>query len=681
MAKDIYRYFRVEARELLEQLGQNVLALEAGVAIDATVARLLRLAHTLKGAARVVKLTSIADAAHAMEDVLAPIRESGAQASRGQIDALLKLHDDMGEQLKGLEQSSEAAASAGAEAACGRRGDDGLDAPLGLQADRTEVDALQDALVQAHVQVAEFQHELGRAYRAQEMAQSLRIDARRRTRSAEEPAQRVADELARQLTVFTQNMEMSLHRMDRELTQVRDKVSQLRLVPAARLFPDLQRALRDAAMALGKEATFEGLGGEVRLAPEVLAAAQRALLQMVRNALAHGIESVAQRLSLGKPLPGRVTVSVRRSGRRVQISCSDDGAGFDLAALRAEVDKRHGAAATDGLDNSALLQLLMRSGLSTAGIVNEFAGRGVGLDVVRETVEQLGGEISLDTRPGVGSTLTLSLPLSLTALDVVRAEVAGTEVAVPLEAVRQTLRIRPEDVSAGPHGGQLMVADQAIAYASLAIGLGASGPASGHRCGLVVRAGDDEVVLGVDRVIGISSVALRPLPGMMPATPLVLGISVNAPRLPVLVLDPLPLVARARSAGLPTPAVMPLARPLLVVDDSLTTRMLEQSILESAGYEVHAAVSAEDALERARRHDYALFLVDVEMPGMDGFSFVELTRADPLLRQVPALLISSRAAPEDKQRGLNAGASGYIVKSEFAQHAFLQQVRKLVQAS
>jgi two-component system chemotaxis sensor kinase CheA len=121
--------------------------------------------------------------------------------------------------------------------------------------------------------------------------------------------------------------------------------------------------------------------------------------------------------------------------------------------------------------------------------------------------------------------------------------------------------------------------------------------------------------------------------------------------------------------------------PVLVVDDSLTTRMLEQSILESAGYLVHAAVSAEDGLERARRHRYALFLVDVEMPGMDGFTFIERTRADPALREVPAILVTSRSSPEDRRRGQEVGAQGYIVKSEFAQAEFLRRVQQLVQVN
>jgi two-component system chemotaxis sensor kinase CheA len=143
-------------------------------------------------------------------------------------------------------------------------------------------------------------------------------------------------------------------------------------------------------------------------------------------------------------------------------------------------------------------------------------------------------------------------------------------------------------------------------------------------------------------------------------------------------MDPEGLLAFARAAGQRPRRAGVVRPPVLVIDDSLTTRMLEQSILESAGYTVHAAVSAEEGLERARRQAYALFLVDVEMPGMDGFSFVERTRADPQLRGVPALLISSRSSPEDRRRGLAAGASGYIVKSEFAQTEFLQKVRQLV---
>jgi two-component system chemotaxis sensor kinase CheA len=172
---------------------------------------------------------------------------------------------------------------------------------------------------------------------------------------------------------------------------------------------------------------------------------------------------------------------------------------------------------------------------------------------------------------------------------------------------------------------------------------------------------------------------LRPLPAFAPAHPAVAGASLDVEGRPQLVLDPDGLVRTAQGASVSPPVAEPARKPVLVVDDSLTTRMLEQSILESAGYQVHAAVSAEDGLEQARRQRYALFLVDVEMPGMDGFTFIERTQADPVLREVPAILVTSRNSPEDLRRGEQVGARGYIVKSEFAQADFLRRVQELVQ--
>jgi two-component system chemotaxis sensor kinase CheA len=145
------------------------------------------------------------------------------------------------------------------------------------------------------------------------------------------------------------------------------------------------------------------------------------------------------------------------------------------------------------------------------------------------------------------------------------------------------------------------------------------------------------------------------------------------------VLDPDGLVASAaRARPMASPAPRTLAAPILVIDDSLTTRMLEQSILESAGYEVDLATSAEEGMEKARRRPYRLFLVDVEMPGMDGFTFVERTRADPVLRDIPAILVTSRHAPEDRQRGADVGAAAYIVKGDFDQGRLLETLRNLV---
>jgi two-component system chemotaxis sensor kinase CheA len=183
--------------------------------------------------------------------------------------------------------------------------------------------------------------------------------------------------------------------------------------------------------------------------------------------------------------------------------------------------------------------------------------------------------------------------------------------------------------------------------------------------------------LRVDQVLGTASVVLRPLPDLVATTAAVAGASLDAEGDPQLMLDPDGLVAEAQQRG--APSIAPEAPPsILVVDDSLTTRMLEQSILESAGYDVGLANSGEEALEKARQGRYALFLVDVEMPAMDGFTFIERARADPALRGTPSILVTSRSSPEDRRRGEEVGAHGYICKGEFDQRELLERIRMLV---
>jgi len=195
---------------------------------------------------------------------------------------------------------------------------------------------------------------------------------------------------------------------------------------------------------------------------------------------------------------------------------------------------------------------------------------------------------------------------------------------------------------------------------------------------VVVRSGSALAAFGVERLLGITHVVVRPLPALAAADPVVACASIDADGSPQLMLDPAGLVAAAaRNRTLAAEVAEPARLPVLVVDDSLTTRMLEQSILESAGYEVDLASSAEEALAKAQLRRYGMFLVDVEMPGMDGFEFVTRTRADPVLRAVPAILVTSRSSPEDRRRGTEAGARGYIMKSEFDQGQLLECIREL----
>ena len=674
MAKDPYQYFRIEARELLEQLGQATLDLERGGAASAILPRLLRLAHTLKGAARVVKQAHIADHAHAIEDVLAPWRDAMHTVPRECTDDVLARLDQIAALADELTPGSDGEPSARPLA---------QEALRTVRADVAEVDELVDGIAETHAQIAGLQLRLATLVQADALAGRLQAQLIQPadSGSSRRKSQSLAEELRVLIGTCAQTSNASLARLDRELRQVRDAAEQLRLVPAGALFTMLERGARDAAQALGKRVVFEGRGGDVRLDAAVLGAVQGALLQLVRNAVAHGIEAVGERLAARKPVDGRISVDVLRRGRLVVFRCSDDGAGIDVEAVRRKAQRKGLLSETQQpLDAQTLLRLLLHGGLSTSAGVTEVSGRGIGLDVVREAAERLGGEVNVQTMHGRGTALELAVPLSLVSLDALTLEAGGTVVAIPLDAVRRALRLAPDQIARSAHGDTIVFGDCVIPYLSLSCLLNGTAAPRPNRAtsAVVVEGGGKLAAIGVDRLLATARVVLRPLPELAPANRAIAGASLDVRGDPQLVLDPEGLVGEAQCAGA-SPPLAPLTRaPVLVIDDSLTTRMLEQSILESAGYEVHAAVSAEDGLQQARLRPFALFLVDVEMPGMDGFSFIEHTRADPALRDVPAVLVTSRSSAEDRQRGKDVGARAYIVKSEFAQAEFLDRVRQLV---
>ena len=675
MAKDPYRYFRVEAADLLQQMSRAALDLDQDGTGNAAM-RLLRTAHTLKGAARVVRMAVMADQAHQVEEVLTPFREGGA-VPREQVDRVLATLDAMSAALAALappESPSEpqpGPQSGQPEprvkvAAPARRHE--TEAPRLARADVAEVATVLEGL-------GEIGNELETLRRADEGLGRLRAVSRQLGQQARAHALTPArlDALAVELQAVTEQVERTLaqgmDRARRELAATRDAAQRLRLVPVADIFHALERTARDAAHQLGKEVVFEAHGGDVRIEGAVLDAVQGALIQLVRNAVAHGIEAPAQRHAVGKPAQGTITVEVTRHGHSAHFICRDDGAGLDAAAVRRVLNERGQAA---GGDDAALFRRLLEGGTSTSGALSEIAGRGIGLNLVGEAVKQFNGEVTAESRPGQGMSVRLAMPLSLAALQVLLVEAGGAVLALPLDTVLRTLRLTASDLVHLPEGDAVVYEGEQVPL----IHLGKAAAAQRALTVVLVRRREGRIAVAVERLAGMERVVLQPLPALAPAQATVLGLYLDLEGNPCLVLDPERFDTQARRATAPGPVRE--RKPILIVDDSLTTRMLESSILESAGYAVEMAASAEEGLAMAGRQSYALFLVDVEMPGMDGFAFVERTRADARLRQTPCILVRSRNAAEDFARGREAGAADYIVKGEFDQARFLLRVAQLV---
>jgi two-component system chemotaxis sensor kinase CheA len=659
VARDPYKYFRIEARELLDGLTQGVLDLEGGASPRDAVAQLLRHAHTLKGAARVVKQARIAEAAHAMEDLLAGAAQDGQPVAREATTRVLGLVDEIAAALSGLEAPPPAPAEAAVPAP----------APAPASAIAAPV-ARPPAPEPTRLAIAETVRVEIRdmdALLASFSEAGVRVSALRQHAAGFSPDQLLA----------------GVERAERELTQLRDLAGRLRLVAASTLFAPLARATRDAADAVGRQVEFEASGGEARLEAHVLAALRDALLHVVRNAVAHGIEPPAEREAAGKPAAGRIRLVVERRADQVAFVCEDDGRGIDLAAVARAAVKRGvlPAAEAESLDGERAARLIFEAGLSSTAAVDEVSGRGVGLDVVREVVARLKGSVQVRSRPGAGFALEIAVPISLSSVVALAADAGALQVWTPLEAVVQTLRLEAAAVMRGAEGDTVAVGGRVLPFLRLPPALD---PASGPRAGgswsvMVVRSGADQAAVGVDHLRGVSQVVVRSLPRMVFACPLVAGAAFDPEGNPQLVLSAAGLVQAARAARDDSREAPAAPRPpILVIDDSLTTRMLEQSILESAGYEVELAVSAEEGLQKARERRYGLFLVDVEMPGMNGFEFVAKTRAEPGLKDVPAILVTSLGSAEHRRRGIEAGAHAHIVKGEFDEARLRTLIRDLI---
>ncbi len=714
MAKDPYRYFRIEARELLEQLSTGILDLEKSGNAD-KVSGLLRLAHTLKGAAHVVRQGEIANLAHAVEDALAPHRLDGTTMPRTAFDGILKSLDRISALLDALPQADSVAAAAPAaqtgarsgelaavpaHAGGGRHEETGKHATIRVaRTDISVVDALLEGLAEVSGELSNMKRlnasvshirELFTSFSAQLAAQNWKESHLHSQPASFSKIGGLVESLRGLIVSAERNITASTESMERELRQVHETAERLRLIPVASIFHTLERTARDAANSLDKQVALDAAGGDIRLDGQVLDVVQNALVQVIRNAVAHGIELPRDRSDSRKPVCGNITLEVTRRANHVSFLCADDGRGIDADAVRRAILRRQRAAGNmseatekeiEALSIHDLLAVLTKGGISTARTVTELSGRGIGLDLVRSSVQQVGGEMIAHTEAGKGTSIELLVPVSLASLQALMVEFSGQPLAIPLSAVRSTLRVAGSDVVHAEQGRLILYQGVLIPLINLSQAVRVSSarpPTPPILSVVVIHAAARTTAVVVDKLYGTVSIVLRALPALAPAHAVISASFLDHEGNPQLVLDPEVLVsslqaAETHAADSPGPDL-----PVLIIDDSLTTRMLESSILEAAGFGVALAASAEEALQMAQRNQYALFLVDLEMPGMNGFEFIEHTRADPALRSIPCILVSSRDAAEDKQRAEQAGASAYIVKGEFNQVEFLQKIRQLV---
>ncbi|WP_425497304.1 response regulator [Luteimonas flava] len=469
----------------------------------------------------------------------------------------------------------------------------------------------------------------------------------------------------------TRQYETLLTQQSRVSSDLQEGLMRTRMVPFDGLVPRLRRVVRQAAQDTGKQVQLRLEGTQGELDRNVLERMVSPLEHMLRNAVAHGLEAPDARRKAGKADEGSVHIAVRREGSEVVLEVGDDGAGLDRAAIRRRAEERGLLQADAEVADIDLDALILQPGFSTATEVSRLAGRGVGMDVVASEVRQLGGTFDIRSRDGAGTTFTLRLPQTLAVTQAAFVRIGETSFAVPIASVRGVGRIARAEAKPGAiyrYGGEdyplydlgrLVGQPSARAEGQLQMPL------------LLIRAGELRAAVAVDEIVGNKEIVVKPVGPQITSIPGIFGATIMGDGRVVVILDIAPLVRRygtqAAQVDAPVhaaePAIERRAVPLvMVVDDSVTMRKVTGRVLERHNFEVVTAKDGLDALERMDERVPDLMLLDIEMPRMDGYELATQMKADPRLRDVHIMMITSRTGEKHRQRAFEIGVDRYLGK-------------------
>ncbi len=688
---DFRALFAEEAESRLSRLGELLLQLEENADDEELVASIFREAHTVKGAAAVVGIDEASRVAHALESLLEGVRNGERTVTSELVDMALFAVDGLNSMIPRLVAGEDCADQAAA-----------LEAHIGDWCENGDAPPVGGAEVVVPVVPRDVAAPIPDADPPTVIEPTVAPSIRADNETINVPLERI-DELVR-LVGESAAAHLRIGGMLRErlgadpatvpefrdlsrvLADLQERTMRARMVPVSTITDQLHRAVRDLARSLGKVVRWEVRGDDTELDRRVLQHLADPLVHLVRNAVDHGIETTAQRVAAGKPEAATIRLHAMQLGSEVIVTVTDDGRGIDVARVRDEAEQ-HGTD-TSGLSDEEALLLVFRSGLSTADFISEVSGRGVGLDVVRASVDAIRGRVEVHSEPGAGSEFRIIVPITLAVLPCLLVGVGQHRYAIPLHSV---IVAQADDPSREAHAegrARVWVGDETVPVSSLEETLGLEVGSADDGPLVVVASVTRRHAFRVDALLGQRDVVVKGLGGLLPRLGVLAGASVDPDGSILVVLDAPGLIDRARLAHVGIESIAPMiddeATPrevrgsVLVVDDALTVRELQRSILERAGYEVRVAADGVEALALLAEKPADLVLTDVEMPRMGGFELTTAIRAHEKLKNVPVLVLTSRSSEADRQRGLEVGADGYIVKSAFDETSLLAAVDRLL---
>ncbi|MBP6058007.1 MAG: hybrid sensor histidine kinase/response regulator [Nitrosomonas sp.] len=474
--------------------------------------------------------------------------------------------------------------------------------------------------------------------------------------------------------------------------QLQDQVRALHLVPAATQLQPLARLVRDVALDLGKKVDFTIMGGDIEIDRPILEGIKDPLMHLLRNAIDHGIESPQERLVQGKSEIGHLKIEVNRADDRILMTISDDGAGINTDQVIKHAIKKKILTHSEilALNKAEIIDLIFRPGFSSKDMITDISGRGVGLDIVLTNLRNLKGHIKVDTIEGKGTVFVLSLPLTLSTDHGLIVRVSGSTFAIPISSVERVMEIKREDLLEVGGNQVILIENKAIPIRDLAVVLeiGQSRLSAAERLSLIVISkGWQRVALLVEEIISEREIVIKRLKPPLKAVRNVMGATFMGSSEVIVVLNPDDLVTSALRLG---DAVQLLvqgqteaekdveASHILVVDDSITIRTFEKTLLEACGYRVTVAANGQNAWDLLQGQGFDLIITDIEMPIMNGFEFSERIKQSEKFKSIPVVMVTSLSSEAEKRRGIEVGADAYIVKNQFESKVLLDVINQLL---
>lgn len=720
----VMEMFQAEAAEHLQIINRALLDIERGLnAADETASlqEAYRSAHNIKGSARMVGLTAIEQIAHSSESVLqAALKQQirldadACDLLYDALDAIEKLLTGENGDIAGLHQrllalvphseeaiipidSAEVEISRPQEEWISKRSSASDKESIRVEVEKldaliAQIGELQIAKLNADMQLLEqrevlrlttqFSRNWDEVYTV--VSRSLQQNRQNQLFLLLETQSKLVQSLLQKSHTMLQGMTRDAMKLSMVTDELRERVRQIRMLPFETIAIGFERAVRDAAYSEGKNVKFDIHGANIELDKSVLEVLKDPLMHLLNNAVSHGIEIPETRAARGKSEEGHVQLRVQQRGNEVSILVSDDGRGFNMQALQ-ELANEH------GLDESSsqeqLIQLAFQAGVTTAEELSTISGRGVGLDVVRSKMESIHGRIQVNSSEGSGTEIEIMVPTSLAITRSLLVQLGETPYAVPISAVERIVDV--ENVVDVNGSQMILVNGQHIPLVSLMSILEIGHDSlSEHPKALILGAAEQRVAVLVSDILTEQELSVKPMGYLLKNVRHVVGAAMLGNGLPIIVLSPADILRsalRGQGRGITLEREEDVAESnikqshILVVDDSITTRTLEQNILEAAGYLVTTAVNGAEALKLLENQRFDVMISDVQMPIVDGIELTKRVRDQAQFRDFPIILVTSLDSREDREKGMKAGANAYVVKRGFSQMELLNMIERFIE--